>query len=197
MSLATLTKRLFITLEEHFPSHFAICGGLAASTYRTNPRMTDDLDIAVSGKKITDVEKAAEKTLRAIGATVSIGVIENLSLLSPHSKPLFIGTFKQPRILSSVDILLPSLPWVPNAVERAQHNVISYGLFAAPTLTPEDILIAKIFALMIEPNRFQDLDDIKAISTNVKLSLDESYLEAQCKELGIETWQKILKRRSI
>jgi hypothetical protein len=143
------------------------------------------------------VEKAAEKTLRAIGATVSVGVIENLSLLSPDSKPLLIGTFKQRRIVSSVDILIPSLPWVPNAVERAQHNVISYGLFAAPTLTPEDILIAKIFALMIEPNRFQDLDDIKAISTNSKLSLDESYLEARCKELGIETWQKVLKRRSI
>jgi hypothetical protein len=73
-----------------------------------------------------------------------------------------------------VDILLPGLPWVPAAVARAQHNIIDLGFADVPVITPEDLIVAKCFAVRNAPDRFQDLDDLKELLTHVK-DLDIDY----------------------
>jgi hypothetical protein len=74
-----------------------------------------------------------------------------------------------------VDVLLPELPWVKNAVLRAQNNLIDLGFAHVPVITPEDLLIAKCFSFRNAPDRFQDLDDLKEILTHVE-DLDIDYL---------------------
>jgi hypothetical protein len=83
-----------------------------------------------------------------------------------------------------IDILLPDLPWVRKAVERAQHNRLNLGFAAVPVITPEDLIIAKCYSLRNSPDRFQDLDDLKEILMSVE-DLDRDYLEISLQALGL------------
>ncbi|MDZ4785997.1 MAG: hypothetical protein SGJ02_07965 [bacterium] len=84
-----------------------------------------------------------------------------------------------------IDILLPELPWVVQAVQRAQHNKINLGFAAVPVITPEDLIIDKCYSLNNSPDRFQDLDDLKEIFESVNdLNLD--YLSANLSKLSLE-----------
>jgi len=91
-----------------------------------------------------------------------------------------------------IDILLPELPWIIPAVERAQHNRIDLGFAAIPVVTPEDLVIAKCFALNNSPDRFQDLDDLKEIFESVK-DLDLDYLRGRLTELAITVPEPVRK----
>lgn len=63
-------------------------------------------------------------------------------------------------------------------MQRAQSHSVDFGFAKIPTMTREDVIIAKAFALAIEPNRFQDLDDLKSMfSTNRKMDL--AYLKGE------------------
>jgi hypothetical protein len=84
-----------------------------------------------------------------------------------------------------IDILLPELPWLPHAVERAQYNKIDLGFRVVPVITPEDLVIAKCYALRNAPDRFQDLDDLKEIFGHVK-DLDLSYLKHTLQRLKLK-----------
>ena len=83
-----------------------------------------------------------------------------------------------------VDILLPEVPWVPEAVERAQSNVLNLGFADVPVITPEDLILAKCLSAANEPDRFQDLDDIKQLFKDVK-DLDIDYLRRRLHELSL------------
>jgi hypothetical protein len=74
-----------------------------------------------------------------------------------------------------IDILLPELPWVESAVKRAQFNKLDLGLGRVPVITPEDLIVAKCYALRNSPDRFQDLDDLRDIFQSVR-TLDIDYL---------------------
>lgn len=51
-------------------------------------------------------------------------------------------------------------------------------------ITPEDLILAKCYALNNSPDRFQDLDDIKEIFAGVK-DLDIDYLQMNLKALSL------------
>ena len=51
-----------------------------------------------------------------------------------------------------------------------------------PTITPEDLVIAKCYALKHSPDRFQDLDDLKHLFIDVK-DLDTDYIRRRFERL--------------
>ncbi|RMG39638.1 MAG: hypothetical protein D6719_12825, partial [Candidatus Dadabacteria bacterium] len=91
-----------------------------------------------------------------------------------------------------IDILLPVLPWVTEAVKRAQANRIDLGFDKVPVITPEDLIIAKAFALLDSPDRFQDLDDIKELFTGVT-DMDLIYLKSRLEQHKL-VFPKLLKK---
>lgn len=162
MTPLKLLEQVFSELEKH-SGHFAIAGGLAASFYRVKPRVTNDVDIALF---VDDVEKSKETAtciIKAIGYHPAFGWISGMNEAAGDPIALVIGRKDKHELESTIDFLLPTLPWVEKAVERGQHSVIDFGFARLPTITPEDLILAKAFALMLEPNRYQDLDDIQSI----------------------------------
>jgi hypothetical protein len=83
-----------------------------------------------------------------------------------------------------LDILLPDVPWVQEAVERAQSNFIDLGFAMVPVITPEDLIVAKCLSVRNAPDRFQDLDDLKQLFRDVK-DLDFDYLRRRFHELSL------------
>jgi hypothetical protein len=92
----------------------------------------------------------------------------------------------------AIDILLPELPWLTPAVERAHYNRLDLGFAHVPVITPEDLIIAKCYALNNSPERFQDLDDIKEIFL-YKHELDLDYLGVRLEALNLQI-PKVLKK---
>lgn len=91
-----------------------------------------------------------------------------------------------------IDILLPELPWVPLAVERAQYNKIDLGFSKVPVITPEDLVVAKCYSLKNEPDRFQDLDDLKEIFLGVS-PIDYDYVRSNLARLKLSLPEVIRK----
>jgi hypothetical protein len=83
-----------------------------------------------------------------------------------------------------LDILLPAIPWVPDAVRRAQNNRIDYGFGATPTITIEDVIVAKLAALRAFPSRWKDLDDLTSIFST-RSELDLVYLTGQMRRFDL------------
>ncbi len=137
-----------------YTSFFAIAGDFATILYRKKPRLPNKVVIAFYMKNNE----------------------ESTELVSQLNRE-----FSQ---YQNLDFLLPTLPWVKNAIMRAQSNKINFGFAKLPTITPEDVVLAKAFALKLEPNRFQDLDDLKSIFL-AKTPLNFNYLfnEFECLEL--------------
>lgn len=140
-----------------------LADGLAASLYRDTPRLTTDVDIALAANPLQDPQIVAERLIREVGYVPALGWIDTSRLGEQAPVVMVIGRKPDDDFSSTRDILLPALPWVSGAVERAQFNRIDFGFARIPTITPEDLIIAKVCALKAEPDRFQDLDDIKAI----------------------------------
>lgn len=92
-----------------------------------------------------------------------------------------------------IDFLLPVFPWIEKAVSRAQENLLDYGFGKIPTITIEDLLIAKINAISSPSQRAVDIDDIKSIFEEQKI-IDAQYIISQTSNIGIEIpdWVKDL-----
>lgn len=167
-------KKTVAALQESQCS-FCLVGGHAASLYRSRERFTGDVDFALVGKVASRSRAIAEASVKALGLKPVIGVIP-LGKGEKARKAACMVT-SQPEegeVAGLVDILLPELPWVPAAVARAQHNIIDLGFAHVPVITPEDLIVAKCFAVRNAPDRFQDLDDLKELLTHVK-DLDIDY----------------------
>ena len=169
---------------------YCLIGGHAASLYRTKERVTRDVDFAIAGTSHDRPRDAAEEIIRAIGLEPVLGFIpgagENAGRIAMITS--------QPRsgeLTGMIDILLPELPWVVAAVERAQFNKIDLGFQHVPVITPEDLILAKCCALRGAPDRFQDLDDLKEIFTGA-LELDCDYLKLKLEGLSV-TIPKLLR----
>jgi len=147
---------------------FAVAGGLAAALYRDQPRLTMDVDISIFAK--THALQHAQQVMKALGLEAGIAREADLA-----GGPLFAirkGNTKACMVVGraaddasgiGVDILLPALPWVEDAVRRAQDNAMDFGFGPVPTLTLEDIILAKLFALRSARIRAKDLDDLQSI----------------------------------
>ena len=83
-----------------------------------------------------------------------------------------------------MDFLLPIMSWVPNAVRRAQTNLLNLGFGAIPVITVEDLIIAKLVALFGRSSREKDMDDLEVIF-EYQRNIDFQYLSSQMKLLGI------------
>jgi hypothetical protein len=164
---------------------YVLCGGLAASLYRDRPRLTNDVDIAISLGEYDESKEFALSILKQLGAKTSLGWIPGLKERKINTMALVIGQFDQHDYEATIDILLPNLPWVENAIERGSNHKIDFKFSVVPTITIEDLILAKLFALSIEPDRFQDIDDLKSIFLHNK-KMDFSYLVSEMKNLKLE-----------
>ena len=177
-------KRAVAALSE-LPCKFCLIGGHAASLYRSQERFTRDVDFALVCSPKARSRKIAESAVRALGMKPMVGVIpggkgarEGSSVRLITSEPL------EGEVTGILDILLPDVPWVQEAVERAQSNLIDLGFAMVPVITPEDLILAKCLSVRNAPDRFQDLDDLKQLFSDVK-DLDFDYLRRRLHELSL------------
>jgi hypothetical protein len=184
MKLLEIIKRVSRVLDKE-RCHYCLIGGHAASLYRSQERFTKDVDFAVLASSVSTSSKIAQKAISRLGLKPIIAFIPRAGNEKQRKSVCMITSAPTKGELKGiVDILLPDLPWVKSAVERAQFNMIDLGFAKVPVITPEDLVIAKAYALNNAPDRFMDLDDIKEIFENV-LDLDFDYLRETLRELGI------------
>lgn len=164
---------------------YCLIGGHAASLYRINERVTGDVDFALVCTPVEVSVDEAKDVLRALGLKPILGFIPGAREEGQRGKVAMITSSPGEGSLTGViDIILPSLPWVVNAVARAQSNRIDLGFSRVPVITPEDLIVAKAYALTGAPDRFQDLDDLKEIFSAVP-DLDLEYIKLKLERLGL------------
>jgi predicted nucleotidyltransferase len=147
---------------------FAVAGGLAANFFRSEPRLTQDVDLLLLADSLEASQETAEKLLRNLGYRPGLARAADLKrapMMGKRTTPVLmvIGRKKGEEREGGVDVLLPRMAWVPTAVERAQHHLIDFGFAKLPTITIEDFILAKAFALRDNPTRYKDMDDLKAV----------------------------------
>ena len=160
---------------------YCLIGGYAASLYRTIERVTRDIDFALVAKPPIRSQKVAEDIIKALGFKPAVGFIAGRQRKGRTSRIAMVtSTPVKGEFTAVIDILLPTLPWLSEAVRRAQFNLIDLGFSKVPVITPEDLIVAKCYALKGAPDRFQDLDDLKELFSGaveleydyIKLALD-------------------------
>lgn len=158
---------------------FAVGGGLAADLYRRETRTTKDADFLflADGMEVDKGRELLEKLNLTVGE-VKLHHLTRAPSMNKKSKEVYIlvGRGKEDGV-PGVDLLLPPFPWFANAMRRAQSNLMDFGFGPVPTLTAEDIVLAKLFA-----NRYKDLDDVQSIF-EAKTPLDIGYLAAEMDRL--------------
>jgi hypothetical protein len=183
-------KRTVAALSE-LPCRFCLVGGHAASLYRSQERFTKDVDFALvadaKGKSRAIASQAIEKLgMKPIAGFMALGDAERSqrALCMVSSEPA------ASELTGLVDILLPEVPWVLDAVGRAQDNLIDLGFAKVPVITAEDLILAKCYAVRNSPDRFQDLDDLKQLFKDVR-DLDTDYLRRRLYELKLTIPEQI------
>jgi len=165
---------------------FAVAGGHAARCYRNDLRATKDADIAIG--EIPEAAEFAKIFVTDIGLKPRIARKAELD-----GGPLFaIKKKSTPALIicgekegdAGLDFILPKMSWVPEAVKRAQSNLLDLGFGLVPVLTAEDLIIAKLAALSGKSSRDKDKDDLRVIFLNQK-NIDFDYLYKQMKALKV------------
>lgn len=171
---------------EQLDCRYCLIGGHAASLYRTQERLTRDVDFAVVGSKAKTSRIIAERCIEMLGFEPALGWIpQGVGELERKSICMITSKPAPDHLKGFIDILLPELPWVEIAVKRAQDNKLDLGFSVVPVITPEDLIIAKCYALRNTPDRFQDLDDLKEIF-QLSNMLDIDYLRSQLQKQSLE-----------
>ncbi len=166
---------------EHKKIRYALAGGLIASVYRETERMTGDLDFVI----FSEVEslKTAQAIIRHFKLHPTVIRKADLeggpmfAIKSERTEPMMVcGRDKNGKTKIGLDFILPSMPWCESAIHRAALNRIDFGLSQKiPSLTVEDVIVSKLFALKNKPQRFSDLDDLQSIFA-AKHDLDLPYI---------------------
>ena len=189
MSIESLFKAAAREFEKRQIS-YAVAGGLAASLYRKEPRMTMDVDFVI----LTASESTgkAVDVLEAIGLEAGIARKADLAggplfaIRRRHTEPcMVVGRAADNAHQEGVDILLPSIPWVRDAVLRAQDNRVDFGFGPIPVLTLEDMILAKLYALAAGIPRPKDMDDLQAIFEANGDGGDTAYLAGQMRRFAL------------
>ena len=177
-------------LLNNYPNQWAICGGIAASIYRETARYTDDIDIALINSDNLSAKDLASKIISELGYKEYEGFIPDPFTPNKQLKALLCAKNDNERF-TGFDFLLPVQFWIPEAVKLAQENKIDYGFSSLATITPESLIFAKLIALNSNPNRYQDIDDIKAIIKSNKINFD--YIQQQITKSKIDFKPDVLK----
>ncbi len=189
MSLEILFKAAVRELRER-NILFAVAGGLAADLYRTEPRLTMDVDlvILVEGKSGPEI---ATSVLNALGLHAGVARAADLAggplfaIRRRNTAPcIVVGRTAGNSSPEGVDILLPALPWAKDAVGRAQVNLVDFGFGPVPALTLEDVILSKMYCLMASPIRAKDLDDLQSVFA-ASHDIDMPYLAGQLQRFKI------------
>lgn len=168
---------------------YALAGGLVASVYRKNERLTNDLDFLITSKAGT--EKTATSIIRQFklvphtvrNADLAGGPL--FAIKKKNTTPYIVaGRPKKDDKAIGLDFILPSMPWFEEAIKRAQYNKIDFGFGPVPSLTKEDVIISKFYSLKNDPTRFNDLDDLKSIM-QAGHEIDMPYICGQMQKLKI------------
>ena len=194
--MPTLEEQLIrsIALLEKYKLSYAIAGGMAASVYRDEERLTKDVDFVISGGG--DLKTLARQMLDELGLKAMPARKADLDggplfAIKKKNTPvmLFIGRDPE-KVAPGVDFLLPDNPWVPRALVRAEQNLLDWGFQKLPTLTVEDVIVAKLIASK-RKDREQDILDLRAIF-RAKHELDFTYLIARMKEFRLTLPKSVL-----
>ena len=188
MDLSTFLKQVTRHLTAN-NFRYALAGGLVASIYRTEERLTKDLDFLILAN--TNTLTQAAQIIQKFGLEPNIIHKADLeggplfAIKRKNTTPYMIAGREHgnPQAIG-LDFILPEMPWFDSALNRAEVNLIDYGFGALPCLTVEDIIIAKFFSFQNNPQRFNDLDDLQSIF-NAKHALDLPYLCGQMQKLKI------------
>jgi hypothetical protein len=189
LKLLKLAQKNFRKLD----CKYCLVGGHAASLYRSQERLTRDVDFAISVVPPTEAKEIAKTLIACLKLEPVVAWIPCTAFEPKRKAICMITSAPAPGTAHGlVNILLPELPWVENAVRRAQFNFLNLGFASIPVITPEDLIVAKCYALRNSPDRFQDLDDLKEIFKYVK-DLDLDYLRAELSRLELVIPEQIKK----
>ena len=196
-SIEELFQQVIQILKEQ-KTQFAVAGGIAVSLYRRQKRTTEDLDFLIlSGENTQSIAETIIHTFGLIAGVARKADLEGgpLFAIKKKSTPPMMVIGRDPKHPERVglDFLLPTFPWFGSAISRAQDNEIDYGFGPIPTLTLEDIIIAKVYAVQNDQRRFKDLDDLQSIFKN-KQPMDFAYLSKEMNILGMVLPNSILKQ---
>lgn len=183
MKLFSVLKQVVQLLEPHNGS-WAICGGVAASVYRDTPRYTGDIDIVLLDRPLLTAQQIAEQIASALGYEPIAGFLTDQKGELIKAQALVVGREQNDTGFLGLDFLLPVLPWVSDAVTRAQSNKFDFGFSLLPTITIEDLCIAKLFAVQGTPDRVIDMDDLIAMTRSAK-SFDRAFFENRVTRYGL------------
>ncbi|MDC0358458.1 nucleotidyl transferase AbiEii/AbiGii toxin family protein [Oligoflexia bacterium] len=179
--LKLLSKHL-----ETFEGSWALCDGVVASIYRKSPRFTNDIDIALVDQGDLPARQIAERVLCEMGYEPMVGFVPHPAGGSDQCHGLICCRINEPESFVGIDFLLPVFPWIPKAVLRAQANQVDYGFARLPTITVEDLILAKINALASPQERIQDLDDVQSIlSERREIDADYIFKESSAMQMSI------------
>ncbi len=183
MRIFSELKRLVNHLRP-WPDCWALCGGVVASVYRDTPRYTGDIDVAIINHGQTPASTIAESVIRELGLEPNMGFVPDPRGGPDQKNALVCGRGTHDERFIGVDFLLPVFPWVEKGVHRAQANLIDYGFAQVPTLTIEDLMLAKLNALQCIEPRPQDSDDIRSMMRS-GLPIDYPYITREARALAI------------
>ena len=193
MNLEKFLKDVVQHLEKE-NIQFALAGGLVASLYRAEKRLTNDLDFLLFSKAHTQAQ--AEKIIKHFKLTphaITKAQLEGgpMFAIKRKSTPTFmiVGRGEEKDDQIGLDFILPTMPWFAKAMLRAKLNCIDFGFAKIPCLTVEDVIIAKIYAAQ-NPVRFKDLDDLQSIFA-AQHALDLDYLVGELKKYDLTLSQAL------
>jgi hypothetical protein len=128
-----------VAILDQYRACWALCGGVAASVYRDTPRFTGDIDIAIINTAGNAAKDIAQEVCKTLGYKPLAGWVTDHAgeLIRPQA--LVLGREDNQGTFVGIDFLLPVLPWIPLAVERAQANCLDFGFALLPTITLEDL----------------------------------------------------------
>lgn len=168
---------------------YALAGGLVASVYRQEERLTRDLDFLIFSEP--NSQHTATHIIRSLGLEPHLIRRADLEggplflIKSKRSEPWIVaGRGDQDPSKIGLDFILPTIPWFQHALERSEHNMIDFGFGKIPCLTVEDVILSKFFSLKNDSSRFNDLDDLKSIFL-AHHSLDLGYLAGEMQRLDL------------
>jgi len=188
MSLESLFREAVESLRER-KIIFAVAGGLAADLYRRESRLTMNVDLAIVTEK--SALQPAISVIESIGLEAGVARKADLAggslfaIRRGNTTPcMVVGRKKDVVAGEGVDILLPAIPWVADAVRRARDNSVDFGFGPVPVLTVEDVVLSKLYALNSACLRAKDLDDLQSIYES-ECDIDIAYLSGQMRRFDI------------
>ena len=192
MQLLSELQRLIKQLQP-WQGSWALCGGVVASVYRDTPRFTGDIDVALINYNDVTAQQIAEQVLRELGYNPILGFLPDPRGGGEQTQALLCGRATLSQSFVGVDFLLPVFPWLSKAVIRAQSNMVDFGFSSVPTITIEDLIIAKLNAIQFDTQRPQDIDDLRSLQRS-SIVVDYDYVHREARLLGfnVPDWLRLI-----